>query len=94
MTCFSSQGYSLSDSPVPEQKQSAKAFHGVALCCNVFTLVYYAVAAVATIVLVGTYLGLRFSYEDDYYYGGCYTDCSPRYDNYGYYDSSCVEVCP
>ena len=59
----------MSDSPVPEQKKSAKAFHGVALCCNIFTFVYYAVAAVATIVTVGTVLGLWLRDDDDYYWG-------------------------
>ena len=90
------QGYSLSDSPVPEQKQSAKAFHGVALCCNIFTIVYYVVAAILTIVSVGTTLGLYFQYQSYYYdYNwGCYEDCSPHYDgDYGYYHTGCTQIC-
>ena len=97
---FYRQGYSLSDSSSEEQKSTSKAFHGVALCCNISTIIYYVVAALAFIIAGGTSLGLWLRYRnyyDDYYYGGCYDDCSTpqystNYDGTTSYDG-CSTIC-
>ena len=80
------QGYSLSDSGSAEQRQTARAFHAVAVCCNVATVVYYILALIALVVTLGTIFGIQSSYNSEYdgYYGGCYNTCG--YDDYGNYN--------
>jgi hypothetical protein len=87
------QGYALSDSGSAEQRHTARAFHAVAVCCNVATVVYYIIALIALVVTLGTIFGIQSSLNDegyDYnYYGGCHSTCG--YNDYGTY--SCNEVC-
>ena len=87
------QGYSLSDSGSAEQRHTARAFHAVAICCNVATVVYYVIAVIGLIISLATIFGLQSSYNND---GGCYNTCNGYGDNYYYsssYDSSCDYVC-
>ena len=84
------QGYALSDSGSAEQRHTARAFHAVAICCNVATAVYYVMVVITLIVTLSTIFGIQSSYADEGYYGdGCRNTCS--YDEYGVY--SCNEVC-
>ena len=84
------QGYALSDSGSAEQRHTARAFHAVAICCNVATAVYYVMVVITLIVTLSTIFGIQSSYADEGYYGdGCRNTCS--YDEYGAY--SCNELC-
>ena len=86
---YNLQGYSLSDSGSAEQRHTARAFHAVAVCCNVATVVYYILALIALAISLGTIFGLQSSYNDEYY-GGCYNTCG--YDDYGNYNCD-QEIC-
>ena len=82
------QGFALSDSGSAEQRHTARAFHAVAVCCNVATVVYYILCAIALIVTLASIFGIQSSYND-YYDGGCYDSCD--YETYGV--QTCNEVC-
>ena len=85
------QGFALSDSGSAEQRHTARAFHAVAVCCNVATVVYYILAAIALIITLGSIFGIQSSLNDENYgnYGGCYNTCN--YDEYGVY--RCNDIC-
>lgn len=78
------QGYSLSNSQSSAQRSTAKAFHGVSLCCSIASIVWYVVAVVATIITLGTLFGLGYFHR---YYStefGCWQQCPPDW----YYDDA------
>ena len=101
------QGYTLSDSPEAHQRSTAKAFHGVSFCCSVASMVWFAVAVLATIIVMGALIGTGYFADNQYYdyvghYGGCWMDCpQSRYDNayessgdfYNYGGDRCIQVC-
>ena len=80
-TCL--QGFALSDSGSAEQRHTAKAFHAVAVCCNIASVVYYVMAVIALIITLGSIFGTIHHYD------GCYNTCSYDYD--GVY--RCSNVC-
>jgi hypothetical protein len=55
------QGYAPSDSGSAEQRHTARAFHAVAVCCNVATVVYYIMALIALVVTLGTILEFKLA---------------------------------
>ena len=86
------QGYALSDSGSAEQRHTARAFHALAICCNIATVVYYVVVVVALIVILSIYFGTQYSIGSNE--GGCYySTCDDRVDYYNYGDYGCSYVC-
>ena len=85
------QGYALSDSGSAEQRHTARAFHAVAICCNIATVVYYVMAVVALIVTLSTIFGIQSSINS--IEGGCYSTCDDSVDYYNYGDYDCSYVC-
>ena len=77
------QGYSLSNSASAEQRHTAKAFHAVAVCCNIASAVYYIMAFIALVVTLGSIFGVINSYDS-----GCYNTC-----NYYGGQYECQDVC-
>ena len=71
-----SQAFSLSDSGSAEQRHTAKAFHAIAICCNIASVVYYAMVALALIITLASIFGTINSNDN------CYHTCN--YDNGDY----------
>ena len=58
------QGYSLSDSGSAEQRHTARAFHAVAVCCNVATVVYYILAVLSLVITLAVVFGTASNYNN------------------------------